>query len=351
MSQPVKLPKSARLYLPVLRSIVLRHQGEELKRVSQEIVESLSTLDQSEDGIRLRVRAVHQEDPLKVSQQLLAECSVQPSPAKFDFVRQLQHSIVIETGTVIAVDLDVAIDVSAMEATVPREWDVASVARSIVQEVFLEMISRLLLAACIAHPDGFRTLSAMCNVDGLTTVSDAVAFDLEVEFDVEAHAWPRPTLLSLRQAYEWLLRLPRYRDGVGKGRLGRAVAALSYIASPTHQLESEVLWPLIGLEALYCTGKDGLQAQILRKSEVYLGARHEDKKRLNRVYEARSKFVHGQYDLPMAYTAYNATPEYEAVNEELDAAHKFATKVLVATLQKAAAEGRFELEFEYAVVS
>jgi hypothetical protein len=63
---------------------------------------------------------------------------------------------------------------------------------------------------------------------------------------------------------------------MGTGRTGRAIAALSRILCGDINASSDmgIAWALLGLEALYADGNQGLSQQILRKSEILLGPRN-----------------------------------------------------------------------------
>jgi hypothetical protein len=151
----------------------------------------------------------------------------------------------------------------------------------------------------------------------------------------------------VRRVYLWLKKLDGFVDGIGRGPIGHAVAALSYVTSPDHQNESEMVWPLIGLEALYGRGKDGLERQILEKSELFLGPRTEFKSKFRSIYETRSRFVHGDVDLPLAHRHLDPDEVGGSFSRDSGEVTSLAASILLASLQKLALEGRTDLEFRF----
>lgn len=212
-----------------------------------------------------------------------------------------------------------------------------------------EVICCALLASLLSWPGHLQFLSGTCVTPTYTTVLEHT--EMRLEYTAIGRTikigWPPFSTLRTPDALKWIQALPGYESSFGKGRLGRALAAFSYIASPKHQIESDILWPLIGLEALFCDGKENLQSQIIDKSESFLGPCTSHKKSFKRIYQARSSFVHGGLDMPMAYTNMDGTSEYDSFFTELMEARELATALLVATLKKCAADGRLELEFRY----
>ena len=307
------------------------------------------------DGIALAPRSVQIIPAAEASQALALVLSEHRRSDDAVYFEDSIRRTFARSGCVISVEFDVAPDLRSIlkQFTAqghPLTWRgaVDIVESSAFSEVG-EMLGRALVAACISRPGRFQALEALCLYAGRARALEGSAVALDFSIGTSSAGWPKMTPVDAVVVYEWLKMLPGFRDGVGRGRFGRAVAALSYTSSFKHAGESDILWPLIGLEALYCSGKEGLQAQILRKSEVYLAPRLTHKKALSSVYEVRSKFVHGQIDMPMAYTSYDGSDEYGRMLQEFGDARDLAAKVLVATLQKAASERRLDLEFAYHV--
>jgi hypothetical protein len=212
----------------------------------------------------------------------------------------------------------------------------------------------LLLAANIARPGSLSAAEGFAFVNG-ERVGEAYPFYAETLFGaVEASnetGWPRLASTSIRETWEWLRGSRSMVDGVGVGRLGRALAALSHLTTDTLSRSSSIdlFWVLLGLEALYARGNVGLKEQLLGKSEVVLGPRMENKRLFGAVYDFRSRLIHGDVDLPVRFSRFNAAEKYENFHDELHRNEKIALAALVGTLQWMVMNNRYELDFAYAL--
>ena len=200
-------------------------------------------------------------------------------------------------------------------------------------------MAKVIFAACIARPGTFGSY---------------LAEDSEVRFDIDDHCidiskkygWPPISDLDLESVYRWLSKVEGFDDGFGYNALGRALAAFSYAVTSGHS-KTDVLWPLIGLEALYCREREALARQILQKSDLFLGPRREFKSKFKSLYETRSQFIHGAMDFPFSFCPYDAEPEYEESHRKIYVSQDLGTAILIATFQKLVLEGRWDLEFGY----
>lgn len=110
-----------------------------------------------------------------------------------------------------------------------------------------------------------------------------------------------------------------------------------------------LIWSLLGLEALYGKGSTGLKEQLVGKTEAFLGERTENKKRFGAMYDFRSRFIHGNIDIPFRYSPYDAISEFQEFHSDLYSRGQIALAALIATLQRMAANGWYDLRFAYSV--
>jgi len=134
-----------------------------------------------------------------------------------------------------------------------------------------------------------------------------------------------------------------------QGAVGRAVSAVSHILFDRDASIGvvQLMWVMIGLEALYMHGKEGLAQQLYEKGQVVLGAIREHNKTFRNLYSYRSRFVHGGIDIPLSYSPYDAVLRYEQVRDEAYATEIAATAFLLATLQKMIQMGVHNLDFDW----
>src|SRR5690606_25516916 len=94
-------------------------------------------------------------------------------------------------------------------------------------------------------------------------------------------------------------------------------------------------------------GTSNLQDQINKKSQIFLGERQEFKKHFTKLYNYRSRFIHGEINFIHKYFTEDATDNLESYYDEFMEYKDFAVSMLLATLQKLIQENRHEIAFEY----
>jgi len=232
------------------------------------------------------------------------------------------------------------------------EWE------SVCQEHAISVLEMeahyLLLAANIARPGSLSVVGGYSFLNG-QPIGETQAFfadDLFAAVQVSREKrWPQMPSPSLKETWEWLVASGALVDGVGVGRLGRALSALSQLtlASNLDHSSIELAWIMLGLEALYARGNVGLKEQLLAKTEAVLGPRTENKKLFGAVYDFRSRLIHGDVDIPLRFTTFDGVEKYEKFQSERYEHEALATAVLIATLQWMIKRNEHRLEFEYAV--
>jgi hypothetical protein len=152
---------------------------------------------------------------------------------------------------------------------------------------------------------------------------------------VKELGWPPLQLLDINQTWIWLQRQEGFRERVGGGPTGRAINALTHISSGKNSEAVDLMWALVGLEALYATGRSSLLEQLRDRSRLLLGDCARAAKLVSSMYEIRSRFVHGDLDFigehPMRETP-DAFPQ-SAGSTTRRATH-VAVAMLVASLQE-----------------
>jgi hypothetical protein len=215
-------------------------------------------------------------------------------------------------------------------------------------------IAQIALAACIAKPGAIEMMDA-----GIVFIDDEIKTTRpffsglwNVWLHAEKRKWPLIVRMSILDVWSWVQKLPGIADGIGKGPVGRALAAMAYLLKeePTES-PIDLVWALIGLEALYVRGKEALGEQLRRKTEVFLGPRHEFKKQVTHMYQFRSDLMHGSVDIPFPANLYD--DDGAGIESFLNGQYECeltATAILLASLQKLIQNGWYSLEFEERVV-
>lgn len=147
--------------------------------------------------------------------------------------------------------------------------------------------------------------------------------------------WPEIKILGIRQVWEWANQQEGFSEGFGGGPTGRALNAFARRFGSNGQDDAaNLLWALVGIEALYTEGQGSLQQQVNEKSQAFLGEMTQHKKKINRMYDFRSRFVHGDLDFSGKLVVGDAAEDYQRHNHELRETVIFAEAILVATLQR-----------------
>ncbi|MNO70970.1 hypothetical protein D3C76_618710 [compost metagenome] len=176
-------------------------------------------------------------------------------------------------------------------------------------------------------------------------------FIVEAISEAEQMKWPKLRSIKIDQVIKWLNNQQGFLDGFGGGKIGRALNSIVNISFQRDTYSPESLfWAMVGLESIYTSGKSGLLEQVRDKSQILLGKQESFKKALNKMYDFRSRFVHGDLDF--------ATPNYMYDSDELFKFHsdvsealQIAVAVLICTIQELIVQDWEGVSFNYSVTN
>lgn len=169
------------------------------------------------------------------------------------------------------------------------------------------------------------------------------AFDGNGEID-----WPQLRDVPFTRVWNWLVGVPNFRQGFANTDLGRALAAFSYLIGNSADSEYPFgygLWAILGLEAIYGEGTELFTKQLVDKTNAFLGKQTSNTKALREMYSFRSRFLHGDVNFPYAHCRFHGLDDFERFYNDSARPEWLAIRVLTATLQKMADEGRYCLAF------
>jgi hypothetical protein len=208
---------------------------------------------------------------------------------------------------------------------------------SLVRELFSKRIEDLIVASNLAYPGAVGIAAGEVNINGRTTDS-LDRFEVYMLREACLHSekikWPTIGEIPLTTVWSWLLQCEGFLDGFGGGSVGRALNAFTRLF-PGSGVEPPIglFWSLVGIEALYVEGKNSIMEQVRDKARALLGEPQEFKRALTRMYDLRSRFVHGALDFPGAYLLNDATDEVARYDRDVFEAEGVAPSLLVATIQ------------------
>lgn len=165
--------------------------------------------------------------------------------------------------------------------------------------------------------------------------------------DIENLKWPTYKNTKFIKVWEWFLKNEFSFEKHSKSNTERALNAFTHLFKDNH-VDSvfDLFWSLIGIETLYCSGKEGLSEQIFNKTQVVLGELKDYKKRLKQMYDFRSRLIHGDLDIPPNHYDLNDKDE-EQFQQSLYDSTILAVAILTATLQTMVNEDRKSVKFKY----
>jgi hypothetical protein len=226
--------------------------------------------------------------------------------------------------------------------------------RAIARHEFCKRTTDLLVLTNIARPGSVELRASLVLQDNMQDNSfsdippmDAFALQRAIA-TANKTGWPHLHTLSIRTTNDWACRNMPLVDGFAGSPTARAVSAFSrLLEKKTADEPMQLLWALVGIEALYVRGQTELFQQVREKSQALLGQQKSFKKNLSRMYGFRSRFLHGDLGFPDLFLFHDARPEVDRFDSELWDATNIAVAVLIATIQEIINRGWSGVTFTY----
>lgn len=154
--------------------------------------------------------------------------------------------------------------------------------------------------------------------------------------------WPKIKSISLTQTLNWYNNNNIHTLDQSKNPLHRAINAFSQLLGDlSSNNSSNLFWIMLGIEALLVEGNQNITTQFKEKSILILGQPKEYSKKLTKLYDYRSKLVHGSSEIFPKFRV-----DYEAHHKEYDDYLSFATSILIALIRELIYKTRTSFEFE-----
>jgi len=161
----------------------------------------------------------------------------------------------------------------------------------------------------------------------------------------EEKKWPKVDKIPFEKIYNWLDNKECFFLGITSNKIERAIIALTNASKYSAELTSELLWSMVGIESLYCDSKNNLVKNLNDNTQAYLGERKEFKKSIKKMYDIRSKFIHGSMEL-VSLNMERVSLKHNDIYNDLNSCCDLSISILVATIQRMIIESRDVLEFE-----
>ncbi|MFN8416553.1 MAG: HEPN domain-containing protein [Cytophagaceae bacterium] len=174
--------------------------------------------------------------------------------------------------------------------------------------------------------------------------TEIILSNLDFAYEIQLKTkWPKIYKLKLTQTLEWYSSNGLHIDFNSRNKLHRAINSFSYQFSNIIEHDTSILfWTMLGIEALLAEGNVNIINQIKAKTALILGEPEEFKKRLDKLYNYRSRFVHGDIDFPAKFSS-----DYENFESEYYEYLNFATSILLSLIRTLIIQNKSEFKFIY----
>lgn len=210
-------------------------------------------------------------------------------------------------------------------------------------------VSHILTALSLSKPGALRFGHFYIKVGSTgETVQEVHPTDIEYVRAIATECgWPSIEDIPFETAIQWLRGVPGLEDGKPAGPVGRAIAALSYMIGCSAEVAPPLalMLSMLALEALYTSGTEGIRRELFGKVEALLGLPIK-KVLYGKLYDYRSRFIHGNMDFPVAYAPSIVEHEF---SKDARRHAGIAAAILISTLQDMIKRNTYELSFHYEI--
>ncbi|MBQ4837366.1 hypothetical protein [Pseudoalteromonas luteoviolacea] len=158
--------------------------------------------------------------------------------------------------------------------------------------------------------------------------------------------WPEVEVFPMRDLVSWKPLLNLFLKGIPETPIERSISSLTHaIGSGGDEL---IFFAMQGLEAFYCRGHGDLRKQLSDKTKLFLGPWEDKNNVVGRLYDMRSKFVHGSFNLERwgnnldIFNEKGFKERYSFYKSQL-----LAVRMLISTIHKCAKKDLTSVEFDY----
>lgn len=330
------------IYLPIRRSFFTASRSKEhIEAALQELIDASGYITYQLDNVDVSIRFDIAHPPeffpeyseVPLNELLRSYFVMVRATAESDHV--LHYLVDGQTGNI--------------NESVPQE-QCSRISKEIGASVFCAAIFELVMASNLSRPGVLMPEGGAIFIDGsqhecIPRWMNPIDSALE---ETKHICWPDIREIPLLSVWHWLRAVPNLKEGFGGTDLGRSLAAFSYLFGDSidggHPF-SHGLWAILGLEAIYGEGSEQITRQLVDRTNTFLGKQPTHKKTLKNMYSFRSRFLHGDANLPFSHYRHDGSDGVNRFYIDAVPPESMAVRVLTATLQKMAEQGRYDLRF------
>ena len=161
----------------------------------------------------------------------------------------------------------------------------------------------------------------------------------------EKPIWPEPLKLSIIKVWDYITKKTKILDSFSSSKIENGLNAFTYLFNDSNNFMQNLLWAMSGIQALYADSEVGIAYQIDRKSRLFIGDCN-NKKIIKKLYDFRSKFLHGSMNIPIN-DGWLENDDEDKFDDEFYRMDLLASKILTVTLQKIINMGLIDFDFEF----
>lgn len=221
--------------------------------------------------------------------------------------------------------------------------------KSTVIEDFKLKIYHLIILSQIGHPGSIRLRAGevLLNNSIYDKFIPTHHIHRDAYFKTGEIEWPTYKIIPFVQVWAWFQKYEFSYERYSKVKTERALNAFTYLFEDNSEgLVIKLLWALVGIEAIYSSGNEGISNQIFEKTQVLLGPITNFKKKLKQMYDFRSKLVHGSLDIPPNFYDFSNEDD-DQFQDKLYESTSLAVAILTVTFQEMVLLDKKELNFKY----
>jgi hypothetical protein len=170
----------------------------------------------------------------------------------------------------------------------------------------------------LVRPGKYRVGPGEVYADG-QLVEDVRAFNPPLDLALEAIAdlgWPRLSDRPINELWSWAMGREGFLSQFGGNRIDRAFTAYSHLGSENG---ADLFWAMLAIESLFTRTNIAVKDQVVHNTQLLLGELPAIKKRLDRMYDFRSRLIHGDMDFPGAFWGWDDGKEFDSYEKGYDA--------------------------------
>lgn len=210
---------------------------------------------------------------------------------------------------------------------------------------FQDVARTFSFAANISRPGCFGVHSVASRQNDSCKIASGISNELVNAVDYSRKTgWPSLAPVPFGLVWIWIVK-NFYHMRPGDTPISRAFNAYTRLFEKGSDFPFGLVSALIGIEALFATTTSAVGDQVRRRAQLLLGNRNSFKKDIDKMYAARSAFLHGGTLLSANGYSWEPPEEIETKLEKIWEAEDIASAVLVSSLQRIVEKGWTGLKF------